>query len=83
MKLGTWTYDGTMVVINPVRKEFATAKSSKDLYMFKNLSFRMEYNLVLTGRTSLAVKQKILICASSIRFPGLAPKFCLHIIPVP
>lgn len=31
MKLGTWTYDGTMVVINPVSKKFVIGKSSKDL----------------------------------------------------
>lgn len=34
MKLGTWTYDGTVVVINPVSKEFVIGESSKDLDMF-------------------------------------------------
>lgn len=34
MKLGTWTYDGTVVVINPVSKEFITGKRSKHLDRF-------------------------------------------------
>lgn len=34
MKLGTWTYDGTVVVINPVSKEVVTGKRSKHLDRF-------------------------------------------------
>lgn len=38
MKLGTWTYDGTMVVINPVSNGLVIGKSSRDLGMFLGTS---------------------------------------------
>lgn len=34
MKLGTWTYDGTVVVINPVSNSLVIGKSNKDLGTF-------------------------------------------------
>lgn len=34
MKLGTWTYDGTVVIINPVSKELVMGKSNKELDVF-------------------------------------------------
>jgi len=35
MKLGTWTYDGTVVVINPVSKEFVIGKGL-DMFLGKS-----------------------------------------------
>lgn len=38
MKLGTWTYDGTMVVINPVSNGLVIGKSSRALGIFLGTS---------------------------------------------
>lgn len=45
MKLGAWTYDGTMVVINPVSKESVIGKSSKDLYIFLREISDLNWNM--------------------------------------